>query len=67
MHVFKVPIMSCGNSHLRITVMLCARADGRKMMPFVLLPRKRIEKDFVKQFKGKLVLCYGDPSGSTTS
>ncbi|KAI1697680.1 hypothetical protein Ddc_19579 [Ditylenchus destructor] len=35
-----------------------ARADGRKLSPFILLPRKKPDPKIVEKFKNKLVLCW---------
>ena len=38
----EVGIRYCGASHMRLTVLLCARADGHKLRPLVVLNRKRV-------------------------
>jgi hypothetical protein len=43
---------------MRVTVMLTARSDGFKCMPFVLLSRKRPIPNVVNKFKGKLNLSW---------
>uniref|UniRef100_A0A914NRU8 DDE-1 domain-containing protein n=1 Tax=Meloidogyne incognita TaxID=6306 RepID=A0A914NRU8_MELIC len=53
-----VSIMSSGHDKLRITVFLTGRMDGRKMKPYVLLPRKRPIPSIEKQFGNKLVLAW---------
>ena len=40
------------------TVLLTAKANGHKCLPFVLLPRKRPVADVVQKFSGKLVLSW---------
>uniref|UniRef100_A0A915CNN4 DDE-1 domain-containing protein n=1 Tax=Ditylenchus dipsaci TaxID=166011 RepID=A0A915CNN4_9BILA len=47
-----------GHDKARITVMLTARSDGKKMKPLVLLPRVRPDKNVVKQFSQKLFLVW---------
>ena len=37
----EVTVRSAGHERLRITVLLSARADGGKLKPLVILPRKR--------------------------
>ena len=50
--------MSLGHEKQRITVMLCAKADGTKLLPFVLIPRKNALIPLVEEFRGKLVLKF---------
>jgi len=38
--------------------MLTARSDGYKCLPFVLLPRKRIDPAIVKKYQQKLILSW---------
>lgn len=38
--------------------MLTGRDDGHKLLPFVILPRKRSIADIEKKFKGKLHLIW---------
>ena len=53
----EVPIKTTGHDKQRLTVLLTARADGRKLRPFVLLPRKRPLRQLEK-FKNKLEIVY---------
>ena len=41
----KVWLRAAGATRLRITILLAARADGNKLPPLVLIPRKRIIKE----------------------
>lgn len=41
--------------------MLTARSDGKKLKPFVLLPRKRMDKEakrIAEKYRNKLELCW---------
>lgn len=42
--------------------MLTARSDGQKCLPYVLLPRKRIDPKLVAKFSGKLHLAWSGKS-----
>jgi hypothetical protein len=53
-----VPLKSTGHEKMRVTVLLCARADGFKCKPYVLLDRKRPIPSLDKEFSSKLVLEY---------
>lgn len=53
-----VTVTTLGHEKVHITVMLCAKADGSKCKPFVLLPRKRPVPEIVQKFSGKLVLNW---------
>ena len=44
----EVGIRSCGASHMRLTVLLCARADGHKLRQLVVLNRKRVIQELDK-------------------
>ena len=57
----EVEVRSTGNDKLRITVLLAARADGFKLPPFVLIPRKISIKQ-LEEYKGSLILCYSGTS-----
>lgn len=52
-----VPVLTTGHERLRITVLLCARADGFKLKPAVLIPRKKPVKSLEK-FKNRLKILY---------
>ena len=54
----EVAVKSTGHEKLRITVMLCAKENGTKCLPFVLLPRKRPILEVEKKFKRKLILSW---------
>ncbi|KAI1696978.1 tc5 transposase DNA-binding domain-containing protein [Ditylenchus destructor] len=45
-----VTVISTGHEHSRITVVLTARSDGKKVKPMVLIPRKRPVKEVVKNW-----------------
>ena len=53
----EIGIRSTGHDRLCITVLLAARADGYKIPPFVLIPRKRQIKELDK-YRGSLNICY---------
>lgn len=53
-----VNVLTTGHEKVRVTVILTGRADGYKLPPFVLLPRKKPVAEIVKRFKNKLVLCW---------
>lgn len=55
-------MLTTGQDKLRITVMLTARSDGYKCLPFVLLNRKRPIPAIVNAFKNRLHLVW---SGKT--
>ena len=57
----EVGVRSTGNDRLRIAVLLAARADGFKLPPFVLIPRKRAIKELEK-YRGSLHICYSGTS-----
>ena len=40
-----VPVISCGNSRSKVTVLLAAFGDGRKLSPFIVLKGKRLPCD----------------------
>ncbi|KAH7704466.1 pogo transposable element with KRAB domain-like protein [Aphelenchoides avenae] len=54
----EVAVLTTGHDKMRITVMLTARSDGYKCRPFVLLDRKRPDKEIIERFGQKLVLCW---------
>lgn len=54
----EVCVLNTGHEKLRITVMLTARSDGRKLLPFILLSRKRPDVNISKKFDGKLILSW---------
>ncbi len=53
-----VAIQSTGHEKLHITVMLTAKENGGKCLPYVLLPRKRVIAEIVKKIHNKLVLQW---------
>lgn len=53
-----VTVQTLGHEKVHITVMLCARANGTKCKPFVLLNRKRPVPAIVQKLSGKLVLSW---------
>lgn len=53
-----VTVQTLGHEKLRVTVMLCAKANGVKLKPFVLLKRKRTVDRIVKKFSSHLVLSW---------
>ncbi len=53
-----VPVRTTGHEKMRLTVMLCARENGTKCQPMVLMNRKRPIPEIVKQFSGKLTLIW---------
>uniref|UniRef100_A0A914WP73 HTH CENPB-type domain-containing protein n=1 Tax=Plectus sambesii TaxID=2011161 RepID=A0A914WP73_9BILA len=54
----EVAVWSTGHEKLLITVMLCAKDNGAKCLPFVLLPPKRPSFNVAQKFKGKLILSW---------
>ncbi|KAI1699595.1 tc5 transposase DNA-binding domain-containing protein [Ditylenchus destructor] len=56
--VKEVSVLTTGHEKTRITVMLTARDDGRKLPPFILLPRKRPVPAVCDKFKSKLILIW---------
>ncbi len=52
------PILTTGHDKLRITVLLAAKADGKKLLPYVVLNRKRPIPELSKEFTNKLVISY---------
>lgn len=53
-----VPVKSLGHTKLKITVMLTAKANGNKCLPYVLLNRKRPVPEITKKYQGKLVINW---------
>ena len=53
-----VPLKSTGHEKARLTIMLTARADGRKLPVFILIPRKRPIKKLVDKYRGKAVIKF---------
>ncbi|EFO94061.1 hypothetical protein CRE_27869 [Caenorhabditis remanei] len=54
----QVSVTSTGHDKLHVTVMLCARSDGFKCRPFVLLPNKRPIPAIQKRFGKELELSW---------
>ena len=46
----EVSVRSTGHEKVRLAVLLCAQADGLKLKPYILLPRRRSMPDLVKQY-----------------
>jgi hypothetical protein len=57
-----VPLRSTGHDKMRLTVMLCAKSDGTKCKPFVLLNRKRPVPSLDREFSSFLILQYAGRS-----
>ena len=55
-----VPILSSGKEKMRLTVILTARASGKKVKPFVIIPRKRP----IKELEAMTDLHFGYSSKS---
>ena len=53
-----VTVQTLGHEKVHITVMLCAKADGRKCKPYVLLKRKRPIPAVAAKFSSLLVLSW---------
>uniref|UniRef100_A0A915EEL4 palmitoyl-protein hydrolase n=1 Tax=Ditylenchus dipsaci TaxID=166011 RepID=A0A915EEL4_9BILA len=53
-----VTVLTTGHEKMRITVGLCARSDGKKSLPYVLVSRKRPDPKIVKRFEGKMVINW---------
>lgn len=58
----EIGVRTTGHERMRITVLLAVRADGRKLKPAVLIPRKRPIRA-LKRFRTKLRIVY---SGETS-
>lgn len=54
-----VAVLTTGHEKMRCTVMLSAKADGKKLKPFVVLKRKRPLVELEKQFPG-IVIAYSE-------
>ena len=50
-------LQTAAATRLRITILLAARADGNKLPPLILIPRKRTIKELEK-FEGQLKIIY---------
>ncbi|KAL3071057.1 hypothetical protein niasHT_033197 [Heterodera trifolii] len=46
-----VTVLNTGHEKARVTVILTARSDGKKLQPFVLLPKKRPIPNIINRFK----------------
>lgn len=58
----EVAVRTTGHERMRITVLLAARADGKKLKPAVLIPRKRPIR-VLDRFRPRLHIMYtGDTS-----
>ena len=55
-----VPVKSTGHEKTRVTAIFTAKADGTKLKPYVVIPRKRIVKD-VESIK-EVVVSYAAKS-----
>ncbi|KAL3111253.1 hypothetical protein niasHT_014307 [Heterodera trifolii] len=53
-----VTVLNTGHEKARVTVILTARSDGKKLQPFVLLPKKRPIPNIINRFKSRLHLCW---------
>ncbi len=53
----EVGIKTMGNEKLNIMA-LCAKADGSKCLPYVLVRRKRPIPEILQTFQGKLVINW---------
>lgn len=56
----EIPIKSTGHEKVRITVILTARADGKKCKPYIVIPRKRPIPELEKM--NDIVCVYQDKS-----
>ena len=54
----EVSVRTTGHEKSRVTVMLCARANGSKCKPFILLQRKRPIPAVVKKYGGRASLQF---------
>ena len=50
-----VPVFSCGFHKTKVTVMLCAKSDGTKIAPFIVLKGKKLP-DELKNFRGAVIV-----------
>ena len=53
-----VAVRTTGHEKSRVTVLLCARANGSKCKPFILLQRKRPIKEVVNRFGNRAFLMF---------
>ncbi|KAL3108240.1 hypothetical protein niasHT_018648 [Heterodera trifolii] len=53
-----VTVLNTGHEKARVTVILTARSDGKKLQPFVLLHKKRPIPNIINCFKSRLHLCW---------
>ncbi len=56
-----MPISTTGHEKLCISLILCAKANGSKIPPFVLMNKVRPIKE-VEKYKGRLVLNWSHNS-----
>lgn len=61
---FQVTVLTTGHEKTRITVMLTACLKGNKLIPFVILPKKRKDPKLEAAFKNKLKISYGGTNKS---
>ena len=54
----EVSIRTTGHDKVRLTVLLCAKADGFKPKPYILLPRKRVMPELVNKYGHKVILKF---------
>ena len=59
--VKSVPIKTTGHEKVRLTVALTAKADGTKLKPYIIIPRKREIKELKDSFKD-VVLSFNQKS-----
>ena len=52
----RVPLLSTGHLKSKVTVMLAAKADGRKLKPFIVLKGKRIPKELTDFRDGEIFM-----------
>ena len=57
-----VPVKSLGYTRLKVTVMLTAKANGSKCLPYVLLNRKRPIAEVVRKYEGRAVINWAGKS-----
>jgi hypothetical protein len=51
-------VLNTGHEKMRVTIILCARSDGKKMPPFVLLPKKRPDPKIQEKYGKVLHLVW---------
>ena len=51
----EISVRTTGYDKLRVTALLSAKADGTKLKPYILLPRKQFLPDLVEKYRSKVI------------